>query len=56
MFSHGCEGFEGIDAHGQASPIEMPSILVREGGQIGPSPSISVFQRVGRTTIGTDAA
>lgn len=34
--------------------MEVPSISVREAGQIGARPSIKTLQRVGRVTIGTE--
>jgi hypothetical protein len=42
--------------HLHASPIETPSICVRDGGQIAASPSISTDHNVGIDTIGTDDA
>ena len=44
----------GIVDRGQASPRAVPSIAVREEGQIGARPSIKTLHRVGRRTIGTD--
>lgn len=41
---------------GQASPREVPSITVREAGQMAARPSIRTDQRVGRGTMGTDEA
>jgi hypothetical protein len=41
---------------GQASPRLVPSMAVREAGQMGPRPSIRTLQRVGRGTIGTEEA
>lgn len=41
---------------GQASPMDVPSIVVREGGQIGARPSIKTDQSVGSRTIGTEDA
>lgn len=46
----------GIDEHGQASPREMPLMAVREGGQMGAKPVISMSQNVGTRTIGIDEA
>jgi len=43
-------------ARGQASPREVPSRLVREGGQIGARPSMRTDQRVGSGTMGTEEA
>lgn len=55
MDSQGCAGGEGgIALQGHASPIDTPSICVREGGQIGERPSMRTFQRVGIKIIGTD--
>lgn len=57
MFSQGNEGGEGgIDAHGQASPRDTPSIRVREGGHIHERPSMRTVQRVGTVMTGTEAA
>lgn len=56
MFSQGCVGWDGITEHGHASPMGIPSIWVRVAGQIGVKLSMSVFQRVGRGTIGTEEA
>ena len=41
---------------GQASPRELPSMTVREAGQMAARPSMRIDQRVGRGTIGTDEA
>lgn len=49
-------GEVGMDESGQASPSAVPSIAVREEGQIGASPSISTPHRVGRRMIGTEDA
>lgn len=46
----------GIEEQGHASPSETPSMAVRDGGQIGPSPDMSTFHSVGRTTIGVEEA
>ena len=43
-------------ARGQASPRLVPSMAVREVGQIGPRPSIRTFHRVGSGTMGTEEA
>lgn len=57
MFSHGCAGGEGGKVeHGQASPIERPSTWVRDGGQMGVSPSIRTVHKVVIGTMGTDEA
>lgn len=50
-----CEGC-GMEEHGQASPREIPLMAVREGGQIGANPVISMSQKVGKRTIGIDDA
>jgi len=55
--SHGSAGGErGIDEHGQASPRDIPSILVRVEGQIVERPSTRTAQTVGRGTTGTEEA
>lgn len=54
MDSQGCT--EGIIESGQASPMETPSTCVRVAGQIGARQSMRRFQKVGRRTIGTEAA
>lgn len=41
---------------GHASPIDTPSICVRDDGQIGARDSIKKFQNVGKRTIGTEDA
>jgi len=41
---------------GQASPREVLSIVVREGGQIGARPSIRTDQRIGSGTMGIEEA
>jgi hypothetical protein len=41
---------------GHASPSGVESIWVRDGGQIGASPSIKTYHRVGSETTGTDEA
>ncbi len=41
---------------GHASPTETPLIWVLEAGQIGAKPSMRTSHRVGRGTMGTDAA
>jgi hypothetical protein len=59
MVSQGAEPgveFAGMVERGQASPREVESISVREGGHIGARPSISTCQRVGSGTIGTEDA
>jgi hypothetical protein len=57
MLSQGREATDtGSVESGQASPREVPSITVREVGQIGARPSIMTDQRVGRGTTGTDEA
>jgi hypothetical protein len=57
MVSQGCVvGRTVIVERGQASPSEVPSRAVRDGGQIGARPSMSTDQRVGRGTIGTEEA
>mgnify|MGYP003662527789 CR=1 FL=1 len=49
-------GVTGRVESGQASPREVSSRIVRDGGQIGASPSMSTDQRVGRGTIGIEEA
>lgn len=39
-----------------ASPMDVPSTSVRDAGQIGARPSMRTLHKVGRGTIGTDAA
>ena len=57
MVSQGCEAAViGRVESGQASPREVPSITVREAGQMAERPSTSTDQRVGRGTMGTDEA
>ncbi len=57
MVSHCCVvGSDGRVDRGQASPRDVLSIVVREGGQMGARPSIRTDQRVGRRTIGTEEA
>ena len=57
MFSQGWAGGDwGIEEHGQASPIDTPSICVREAGQIVERPLMSTAQRVGIVMIGTEDA
>ena len=57
MVSQGCVvGRTGIVERGQASPREVSSRFVRDGGQIGARPSMRTDQRVGRGTIGTEEA
>jgi hypothetical protein len=57
MFSHGCAGGDlGMLEQGHASPIGTPSKCVLDEGQIGSKPSISTSHKVGRRTMGTDAA
>lgn len=46
----------GIEVQGHASPSEMPSMAVRDGGQIGASPDIKTFHNTGMTTIGVEEA
>ena len=41
---------------GQASPSEVESIWVRDGGQIGDRPSIKTCHKVGKETTGTEDA
>ncbi len=52
----GCDTCCGMEEQGHAPPSETPSMAVRDGGQIGPSPVISTFQNTGRTTIGVEEA
>jgi hypothetical protein len=47
---------EGRVESGQASPREVLSRVVREGGQIGLRPSMRTDQRVGSGTIGIEEA
>jgi hypothetical protein len=54
MVSQG--GEEGMVDKGQASPRGVPSIAVREEGQMGARPSMRTCQRVGRMTIGMEEA
>jgi hypothetical protein len=54
MVSHVEE--EGMVDRGQASPSGVESIWVRDGGQIGDSPSIKTCHSVGRETTGTEDA
>jgi len=54
MVSHGGEA--GMLERGQASPRGVPSIAVRDEGQIGARPSIRTCQRVGRITMGIEEA
>lgn len=56
MFSQGWVGCEGMMEQGQASPMGMPSMIVRVAGQMGARPSIRTFQKVGRGTMGTEEA
>lgn len=57
IVSQGCVvGRTGRVERGQASPREVPSRAVREGGQIGARPSMRTDQRVGRITMGTEEA
>jgi hypothetical protein len=57
MVSQGWEAaVTGMVVRGQASPREVPSITVREAGQMAARPSIRTDQRVGRGTMGTDEA
>lgn len=57
MFSHGCAGGDaGMAEQGHASPIDIPSTCVREGGHMGDSPSISTDHSVGMGIIGTEEA
>jgi hypothetical protein len=49
-------GRRGRRASGQASPREVPSRVVREGGQMGAKPSMRTDQRVGRGMMGTEEA
>jgi len=57
MLSHGCEGGDGgMDAQGQASPRETPSMLVRVDGQTLERPFMRTVQRVGTVMMGTEAA
>ncbi len=57
MDSQGREGGEGgMEAQGQASPRETPSICVREGGQTLARPLIRTDQRVGTVIMGTEEA
>jgi hypothetical protein len=51
------QGWEvGMEERGQASPRGVPSIAVREEGQIGARPSMRTDLRVGRMTMGTEEA
>lgn len=57
MFSHACAGGDvGIVEQFQASPSDMPSILVRVVGQMSERPSMSTDHKVGRGTTGTEDA
>lgn len=57
MVSQGCVvGVTGRVESGQASPREVLSRVVREGGQMGARPSMRTDQRVGRGTMGTEDA
>lgn len=57
MFSHGSAGGdEGIALQGHASPIDIPSIWVRDGGHMGDNPSIRTFHRSGTGMMGTEEA
>ena len=57
MLSQGCAGGDdGRAEQRHASPIEIPSIFVRDGGHIGDRPSMRTDQRVGTIIIGTDDA
>jgi len=49
-------GVTGSVLRGQASPREVPSMVVREAGQIGARPSMMTLQRVGRMTMGMEEA
>jgi hypothetical protein len=40
----------------QASPSEVESIWVRDGGQMGDKPSIKTCHKVGKETTGTEDA
>lgn len=57
MVSHAAVvGVTGRVESGQASPREVLSKVVRDGGQIGASPSISTDHSVGRGTMGIEEA
>lgn len=45
----------GMEEHGQASPMETPSMAVRDG-QIEFKPVMRTFQRTGKMTMGVDDA
>lgn len=49
-------GVTGRVESGQASPREVSSSTVRDGGQMGARPSMRTDQRVGRGTIGIEEA
>ena len=49
------EGTGSVDS-GQASPRLVPSMTVREAGQMAARPSMRTDQRVGSGTMGTDEA
>lgn len=46
----------GIEVRGHASPRDMPSMIVREAGQMGAKPSMRTCHRVGTGTMKTDEA
>lgn len=57
MFSHGSDGGEaGMDVQGQASPMDTPSIWVRDEAQTLDNPLLRTVQRVGTVMTGTEAA
>ena len=57
IVSHGWEvGRTGRVESGHASPSEVLSRVVREGGQIGARPSMRTDQRIGRGTMGIEEA
>lgn len=57
MFSQGNDGGEGgMDEQGQASPMDTPSIWVRDDGQTLDKPLLRTVQRVGTVMTGTEAA
>lgn len=57
MLSHVCAGGDfGRSEHSQASPIDTPSIWLRDAGQMEDSPSMRTVHRVVIGTIGTEEA
>jgi len=59
MPSQGCDVGKSVDwrtFEGQASPRVVPSMVVRDDGQIGARPSIKTDQRTGRGIMGMDEA